>query len=67
MLKFYLKIVIYLAMFAASLYGLNALDFNRFLKRESRANATILYILIAIIMAYLLGEFMMSITYYFNV
>ena len=67
MIKVYVKIVIYLAMFAASLYGLSAFDFNRFLKKDSRANATILYILIAIIMAYLLGEFMMSITYYFNI
>ena len=51
MLDFYLKVVIYLVMFVVSFYGLSALDFNRFLKRNSSANATILYILIALIMA----------------
>ena len=30
-------------------------------------SAFVLYILLALIMAYLLGEFMISITYYFNV
>lgn len=66
MLNFYLKVVIYLVMFVVSFYGLSALDFNRFLKRNSGANATILYILIALIMAYLLGEFVINITYFFN-
>lgn len=66
MLNFFVKVVIYLMMFVASLYGLNALDFNRFLKRNPGPSATILYILIALIMAYLLGEFMISITYIFN-
>lgn len=66
MLNFYLKIVIYTICFAASLYGLSAFDFNRFLKKNSSANGAILYILIALIMAYLLGEFIISITYFFN-
>lgn len=66
MLDFYLKVVIYLIMFVVSLYGLSAFDFNRFLKRNSRANGMVLYILLSLIMAYLLGEFLISITYYFN-
>lgn len=66
MLDFYLKIVIYLAMFIVSFYALNSLDFNRFLKKNSSANGLILYIVIALIMAYLLGEFIISITFYFN-
>lgn len=67
MLNFYLKVGIYLVMFAVSFYGLSALDFNRFLKKNPGPKAIVLYILIALIMAYLLGEFMISITYYFNV
>lgn len=67
MLKFYLKIVIYLVMFAVSFYGLRALDFNRFLKKNPGPSGAILYILVALIMAYLLGEFMISITYFFNI
>lgn len=66
MLNFYLKVFIYLVMFGVSLYALNALDFNKLLKRNPGPSATILYILFALIMAYLLGEFIINITYYFN-
>lgn len=66
MLNFYLKVLIYMVMFAVSLYGLSAFDFNRFLKRNSGANGAILYILIALIMGFLLGEFIINITYFFN-
>lgn len=66
MLDFYFKVAIYLVALAASLYGLSAFDFNRFLKKNSGYNGTILYIILALIMAYLLGEFLMSITYFFN-
>ena len=67
MLNFYLKVGIYLIMFVVSFYGLKAIDFNRFLKRNPGPSGAVLYILLALIMAYLLGEFMISITYYFNV
>lgn len=66
MLNFYFKVAIYLVALAASLYGLSAFDFNRFLKKNSGYNGIILYIILALIMAYLLGEFLMSITYFFN-
>ena len=66
MLRFILKIVIYLLSFVLSLYGLSALDFNRFVKKGKIAQAQTLFILIAMIMAYLLGGFIMSAIYYFN-
>ena len=67
MLKFWLKILVYLVAFVSSLYGLSALDFNRFLRKNKPAAGQVLYILIAFIMAYLLGNFLMSLIYYFNV
>lgn len=66
MLRFYLKILVYLVSYIACMYGLSALDFNRFLKQGKPAAAQILYILISLAMAYLVGNFLMSIIYYFN-
>ncbi len=67
MYRFYLKIVIYLFCFALSLFGLSALDFNRFLKKGKVAAGQFLFILLALMMAYVLGEFLMSVIYYFQV
>lgn len=66
MLRFYLKIIVYLVSYIACMYGLSALDFNRFLKQGKPAAAQILYILISLAMAYLVGNFLMGIIYYFN-
>ena len=66
MLKFYLRVLVYLFCFALSLIGLNALDFNRFIKKGSVVNAWILYFIIAMSLAYLFGSFLMSIIYYFQ-
>lgn len=63
---FIIKIVIYLLCFAITLYGLNAFDFNRFIKKNKTKEAWILYFLIVIIITYLFGQFIMSVTYYFN-
>lgn len=67
MLKFYLRVIVYLLSFAISLYGLNALDFNRLLKKNSVVKAWVLYFVLGMCMAYLLGSFLMSIIYYFQV
>ena len=67
MLKFYLRVLVYLLSFALSLYGLNALDFNRFLKKNSVVKAWVLYFILGMCLAYLLGSFLMSIIYYFQV
>lgn len=67
MIKFYTKVVIYMIMFAMSFYALSAFDFNRFLKKEARANGMLLYIILSLIMGYLLGELLISITYFFNI
>jgi len=67
MVNFWLKIAVYFVCFLFSLYGLSALDFNRFLKQGKTAQAQILCIILAMILAYLLGEFIISITYFFGV
>ena len=67
MLRFWLKVLVYFVAFLASLYGLSALDFNRFLKQGKPAQGQILYFLIAFAMSYLVGNFIMSLIFYFNV
>lgn len=66
MLRFWLKVLVYLVCFVASLFGLNALDFNRFIKQGKVAQGIILYYLISFALAYLVGNFLMGIIYYFN-
>lgn len=66
MLKFWLKVLVYLICFIFSMFGLSALDYNRFLKKGKPANGQILFYLLAFALAYLVGNFLMGIIYYFN-
>lgn len=66
MFNFYMRVIIYFLCFLLSLYGLSALDFNRFLKQNKTAQAQILYFIIACCLAYLLGNFFMAVIYHFN-
>jgi len=66
MIKFWIKIALYLLSFLFSLYGLSALDFNRLLKKNKPAQAQILYLLMAFALSYLVGSFLSNIIYYFN-
>ena len=63
---FILKIIVYLFCYVISLYGLSASDFNRFINQGKTSQALVLYYVIAFIMTYILGQFMMSIILYFN-
>ena len=65
MLRFYLQVTVYLFSFVVSLIGLNALDLNRFIKKGHVASAWVLYFVLGMSLAYLLGSFLMSIIYYF--
>jgi len=67
MTKFYLKVIIYLISFIISLFGLSAIDFNRFVKKNSNARAIVLYFVLAMVIAYLFANFSMSLIYYFQV
>lgn len=65
MYNFYLKVAIYLMCFVLALYGLSALDFNRFIKKGKVAQSWVLYFVIGMALAYLLANFLMAIIYYF--
>ena len=67
MLKFYLKVAIYLISFVISLFGLSAVDFNRYIKKGKIAQGWVLYFVLAMVMAYLFGNFSMSLIYYFQI
>lgn len=67
MLRFWLKVFVYIMAFIASLFGLSALDFNRFLKQGKPAAAQVLYILLSIAFAYLVGNFLMDIIFYLSI
>lgn len=63
MLDFYKKVLIYFLSFVISIYGLNALDFNRFIKKGRVASTYVLYFVLACVLAYLFGQFLMDIIY----
>ena len=66
MIDFYIKVGIYLVSFVLSLFGLNALDFNRIVKQGKVSQAQLLYFILACCLAYLLGNFIMAIMYRFS-
>lgn len=66
MYDFWLRVFIYFICFALSLMALTAIDFNRLVKKNASFNAQVLYGLIGIALAYLVGEFVMNIIYYFK-
>lgn len=67
MVKFYIRVAIYLASFVVSLFALSGIDFNRFIKKGKIAQAYVLYVAVAMMMGYLLGSFFISVIYYFYI
>ena len=66
MSKFYYKIVLYLLCYVLVMLGLNAFDYNRFIKQNRVVEARVLYLIISFVLTYLLGSFLMDIIYFFN-
>lgn len=64
--KFVIRVIIYILCFILVMFGLSSIDFNRFLKKNKVAEARTLYLILAAIITYLLGSFLMDIIYYFN-
>lgn len=64
--QFISKVIVYLICFVISLIGLSAFDFARFIKKNKVIEAWILYYVIAFIMAYILGQFIMDVVYLLN-
>ncbi len=67
MSRFVFRVAVYLLSFILSMYGLSALDYNRFLKKGKTQEAAVLYLLMAMGLAYLVGSLLMNIIYYFTV
>lgn len=67
MTRFYIRIIIYFLSFILSLYALSALDFNKMIKPNKVSQAQLLYIMLAMVLAYLFGEFLMRFMIYFQV
>lgn len=65
MRDFYTRVIVYLICFVICMFGLKAFDFNRFIKSNHVKEAWVLYFIICIALTYLLGQFVMSVTYYF--
>lgn len=65
MFEFYLRIGIYFFCFLLALFGMSALDFNRFLKQDRVVQAQVLYFVICCALSYLMGNFMIALMYRF--
>ncbi|QRG86999.1 DUF1146 domain-containing protein [Bulleidia sp. zg-1006] len=59
MFKFYLQSGIYLIALVLSFYALQALDFERILRKNKVNQAQVLYGLLVIALAYLVGSFLL--------
>ena len=66
MREFIMRIIVYLICFIICIFGLNSIDFARFLKKNKTTEAWVLYLILAMCLTYILGQFLMSIMYYFN-
>ena len=65
MFEFYLRVGIYFLCFLLALFGMNGLDFNRFIRQGKVAQAQVLYFVISCALAYLMGNFLMALIYHF--
>lgn len=65
MSTFYIRVIIYLLCFFLSMYGLMALDFSKFILKGKVRQTYVLYFVLACSLAYLFGNFLMSIIYFF--
>lgn len=57
------ELAIYFVMFALSLYGLNALNFSKFVYPSKRSQTQVLLILLAMALAYCSVQFLFGIRY----
>ena len=63
---YFIRLMIYFISFAISLYGLSAIDYNRLLKKNHVMAAQVLYLVLSMALAFLLGQFLMAIMYGFR-
>ena len=61
--KFIIKAIVYGLTFVASFYAINSINFEKLLKKNSVKQAQLLYMLLAMALAYLVGSFILSFVY----
>lgn len=60
MLDFIKPLLVYFIAFALALYALNGLDFSRFMRKGRTMQIQTLYLLLAAVIAYLFGQFLLT-------
>lgn len=61
--QFVMRVFVYLACFAASMYGLSSIQFEKLLKGNKVKEFYVLYFLLAMGLAYLAAQFLMGLMY----
>lgn len=64
MSEFYLKTLIYTLSLILSFYSLQAIDYNRLIKKNHVSQAQLLYFLCVVALAYLVGSFFIAFFYW---
>lgn len=64
MQQFIIETVIYLLCFMVTMYAISVIDFAKFSKRNQVIKIQLLYILLAMALATLVGNFIIKITYF---
>ncbi|MEG0564388.1 DUF1146 domain-containing protein [Anaerorhabdus sp.] len=62
-IPFVIRITVYLVCFAATMYGLSSINYEKFLKGGKVTQAQVLYLLVALAIAKLAGDFLLSLAY----
>lgn len=65
MREFIKELFVYFVSFAVCLYALHGVDFEKFMKKNQTMKIQTLYLIMAAALAYLLGQFLLSIMYHY--
>jgi uncharacterized membrane protein YwzB len=60
------KLVIYFCCFGVAMYALGALNYEKFLRVGRTVQAQVLFIVLAMCIALLMGDFLINLIYYFR-
>ncbi|MEG0165603.1 DUF1146 domain-containing protein [Anaerorhabdus sp.] len=63
LVPFIVRTTIYLVCFAATMYGLSSVNYEKFLKKGRVIPAQVLYLLVALAIAKLAGDFLLSLAF----
>lgn len=67
MRRYILQVIVYILSYVLAMYGLSALNFEKFIRSGKVQEARVLYVLLAMALAYLVGSLLMSVIYYFAI